>query len=87
MVYVGKALRIAFVIYNLPAWLKKDETVTNLLSHLDTRGQKSATVGFVTLRGKPRYVKGNEPVEQPKVLAKRLSLCSHILIGTIMDLA
>jgi len=87
MVYVGKALRTTFVICNLPAWLKRDETITNLLSYLDTRGQKSATVGFVRLRGKPRYVKGNEPVEKPKVLAKRLSLCSLILIGTIMDLA
>ena len=48
--------------------LRTDEMVTNLLSHFETRGQKSATVGFVMLRGKPKYVKGSDPMKQPKVL-------------------
>lgn len=35
--------------------------------------------------GRPRYVKGNDPLEQPKVLASRSSLSSVMFIGSIMD--
>jgi hypothetical protein len=51
---VGKALKIALVSSNLPAWLKKEEILTNLLSHFVTKGQKSATVGLERLRGRPK---------------------------------
>ena len=54
---------------------------------METRGQKLATVGFLRLKGKPRYVKGREPIEQPKVFADELIFCSLTLIGTIIDLA
>jgi hypothetical protein len=54
MAKVGKAVRIAFVSSNLPASLKKEEKATNLLSHLVARGQKSATVGLVKLKGRPK---------------------------------
>jgi len=54
---------------------------------LETKGQKSATVGLVRLRGKPKYVKGKDPFEQPKVEANISNLSSSILIGIIMDLS
>jgi hypothetical protein len=51
---VGKVVRTAFVSSNLPASLKNEEKVTNLLSHLVARGQKSAVVGLVKLKGRPK---------------------------------
>jgi hypothetical protein len=51
---VGKALKTALKSSILPASLKKLEVLTNLLSHLFTRGQKSATVGLYRLRVSPR---------------------------------
>jgi uncharacterized protein YhfF len=54
MAKVGRALKTEFTNSNLPAWLRKAEVLTNLLSHLVTMGQKSATVGLVKLRGSPR---------------------------------
>jgi len=54
MAKVGKAVRTTFVSSNLPASLKKEEKATNLLSHLVVRGQKSATVGLVKLKGRPK---------------------------------
>jgi uncharacterized protein YhfF len=54
MAKVGKAVRTTFVRSNLPASLKKEEKATNLLSHLVARGQKSATVGLVKLKGRPK---------------------------------
>lgn len=51
MAKVGKADMTVFVSCKRPASVRKDEKATSLLSHLETRGQKSATVGLVILRG------------------------------------
>jgi len=82
---VGRVVKIALVSSKQPAPLRKEEKATILLSHLETRGQKSATEGFVRLRGSPKYVKGKEPVEHPKELANKLSLSSAMFIGIIID--
>ena len=50
MAKVERLDRTAFVISNLLVSDKKDEKVVSLLSHLDTRGQKSATEGLVVLK-------------------------------------
>ena len=47
---VGRAVRTALVSCNLPASLRKDEKATNLLSHFETKGQKSATEGLAKLK-------------------------------------
>jgi hypothetical protein len=39
----------------------------NLLSTLSIIGVRSSILGFVVPIGKPRYVKGIVPTEQPKV--------------------
>jgi hypothetical protein len=44
MVKVGRAVNTAFVICDLPASVRKFEKIASLLSHLDTRSQKSAQV-------------------------------------------
>lgn len=67
---VGRAVKTEFVSYNLLAWERKVDVLTRPLSHLLTMGRNSSTFGFVRPRGSPRYVKGREPVEQPKVLAR-----------------
>jgi hypothetical protein len=54
MAKVGRAENTAFVSSNLPAWLRKDEILISLLSHLLIKGQKSATSGFEMLSGRPR---------------------------------
>jgi hypothetical protein len=42
--------------------------------------------GLVVPKGKPKYVNGSVPFEQPKVLASNSILASVMLIGIIMDL-
>jgi hypothetical protein len=54
MIKVGRAEKTAFVNSNLPAWLKKEEMLMSLLSHLLTKGQKSANVGLEMLSGRPK---------------------------------
>ena len=54
MAKVSKAENTAFVNCNLPDWFKKDEMLDRRLSQRLTRGQKSATVGLVKLKGNPR---------------------------------
>jgi len=54
MAKVGRAEKTAFVNSNLPAWLKKEEMLMSLLSHLLTKGHKSATVGLEMLSGRPK---------------------------------
>jgi len=83
----GRAVKTALVSSNLPASERKEENATSLLSHLETKGQKSATVGLERLKGKPKYVKGRDPFEQPMVEANISNLSSSILIGIIMDLS
>jgi hypothetical protein len=46
------------------------EVLASLLSHLEIKGKKSTTFGFVVLKGRPKYVKGIDPIEQPRVFAK-----------------
>ena len=58
---VGKAEITEFVNSRRPAWLKKEDAATSLLSHLDTKGEKSTILGFVKPRDRPRYVKGRLP--------------------------
>jgi hypothetical protein len=58
---VGNAEKTEFVNSNLPAWLRKVDVATNLLSNLFTRGEKSMTLGLVRLKGSPRYVKASFP--------------------------
>jgi hypothetical protein len=47
----------------------------------ETRGQKLATEGLDKLKGRPKWVKGNEPLEQPKELASMSSLSSETFKG------
>jgi len=61
--------------------------VASLLSHLETKGQKSATEGLVRLRGRPKYVKGRVPLEQPKLAANSSNLVADRLTGSISDLS
>ena len=77
----------ALVSSSLPTSLRKDEKATSLLSHFETTGQKSVTVGLVRPIGRPKYVKGKEPFEHPKVEAKTSNLSSETFSGTIIDLS
>lgn len=83
----GNAVRTALVSSRLQASLRKEEKATILLLHLETRGQKAATVGFVRPRGNHKYVKGRVPFEQPKVFANKSNLASCIFMVTIMALS
>jgi len=76
---VGKAEKTALVSSNRRASFRKDDTLTNLRSHLETIGQKSATVGLVILQGRPKYVKGRDPLGTPKGCGY-LSLGHHVLM-------
>lgn len=49
-------------------------------------GEKSPTVGLVVPRGKPKYVNGIVPIEQPKVIARCTTLSSVMLMDTRNDL-
>lgn len=52
-------------------WYEKNLLIPVTLSSVFViRGDNSARVGLVVLRGSPRYVKGIEPISQPKVCAK-----------------
>jgi hypothetical protein len=62
------------------------EQADNFLSTLSIRGANSSILGFVVPRGKPRYVKGKDPIWQPRVLAKTFIFSLETLIGTIIDL-
>lgn len=84
---VGSEVKTELTICNFPAWERKREVLTNLLSHLVTSGRKSSILGLVSPRGSPRYVNGRLPIEHPKVAARCLVLSSVRLIGTNMDLA
>jgi hypothetical protein len=44
-------------------------------------------LGFDKPKGNPKYVKGRDPMEHPKVWAKEFILSVSILIGIIRDLA
>lgn len=87
MVKVGRVVKTTLVNSKRPAWLKKVEVLTRQCSQCETNGQKSTTQGFVELRGRAKYVQGDEPVEQPKVLASKSSFLSDTLMGAIIDLA
>ena len=63
----GRVVSTALVISKRPASLRKDAVLMSQHSHLETIGQKSATEELVMLKGKPKYVNGREPLEQPKV--------------------
>lgn len=82
---VGMAVRIEFVTSNLPACVRKTEVVANLFSHLLTSGEKSMTLGFVRLRGRPRLVKGKLPMSQLKLFARCCNLVLLILMRTITN--
>jgi hypothetical protein len=49
---VGIAEKNVFVTCNLPAWERKVDVVTNLLSHFKMRGRQSLTLGFVVPKGR-----------------------------------
>jgi len=51
---VGSAGMSKFINWSLPAWLRKKDAATSLLSHLLTKGEKSIILGFCNPRGKPR---------------------------------
>lgn len=51
---VGKAEKTALVSSNRPNSLRNDDTLTSHRSHLETMGQKSASIGFAILKGKPK---------------------------------
>ena len=48
---VGRAVKTELVSWSFPAWERKREVLTNLLSHLLTKGMKSSTFGLVRPRG------------------------------------
>jgi hypothetical protein len=54
--HIAKVRRavIALVSSSLPASHRKDEKATSVLSHFETKGEKSTTVGLVMLRGNPK---------------------------------
>jgi hypothetical protein len=47
---IGKAVKIEFVISNLPACERKADVLLSLLSHLETKGWNSSISGFVSLK-------------------------------------
>lgn len=63
---MGREVNTELVNSNLPAWLRKVDVMISLLSHRDTSGVKSSAFVFVNPSGKPKYVNGRVPVEQPK---------------------
>ena len=62
---IGKDVKKEFVISSLPACERKEDVYGNILSHLDTKGRKSTTLGFDRPSGRPKYVKGRVPIMQP----------------------
>jgi len=54
MKYIGRAVKIAFVTFNLPAWERKADVHDNLYSHFFTNGIQLITLGFLMSRGKPK---------------------------------
>jgi hypothetical protein len=54
----GGADSTELTISSLPAWLRKFEVETSLLSILYTRGNMSSTFGLFGPRGNPIYVNG-----------------------------
>ena len=67
---VGRAVSTTLVSCKRPASLRKEDILIILLSHLETKGQKFANVGFDRLNGSPKYVKGRDPTAEAKVFAK-----------------
>jgi hypothetical protein len=58
---VGREDKIEFTMNNFPPIVKNIAVLTNLLSTLLTRGRHSCIVGLELPKGRPKYVKGNEP--------------------------
>ena len=71
MAKVGRAESTSLVNCSLPTSERNEENTVSLLSHLETSGQKSATESFVAHSGKPKYVKGKDPLVQPREAANR----------------
>jgi hypothetical protein len=84
---MGREVKIELTICSFPACDRNSEVLTSLLSHLVTRGRKSSILGFVRPRGRPKYVKGKLPTEQPKVVARCFVLSTKRLMGIKKDLA
>ena len=55
-------------------------------SELHTSGMRSCTVGFEVPMGRPRYVNGMVPTEQPKMAASSAVEVSSRFIGMRVDL-
>jgi hypothetical protein len=56
-----------FTISSLPLCDNQVEQANNLLSTLSIIGARSSIFGLVVPMGKPRYVKGIDPISHPKV--------------------
>lgn len=63
-----------------------DRVAVIFLSTLHTKGIRSCTEGLVIPNGRPKYVKGMEPIVHPKMSANCSLRATSQLIGIIVDL-
>jgi hypothetical protein len=74
-----------FTISSHPLCDNQVEQANNLLSTLSIIGARSSIFGLVVPMGKPRYVKGTDPISHQKVFARRTIFSGGTLIGYIWD--
>ena len=71
---------------NFPACDMRESVEERLLSIEQTSGMKSWIVGRDVPKGRPRYVKGMEPIEHPKIEAISAANRGSKLMGINVDL-
>ena len=69
-----------------PAYNMSESLEERFHSTLLTRGIKSRSVGREVPRGRPRYVKGMDPIEHPKIEAISAANLGSKLMGIKVDL-
>uniref|UniRef100_A0A0A8ZZJ4 Uncharacterized protein n=1 Tax=Arundo donax TaxID=35708 RepID=A0A0A8ZZJ4_ARUDO len=62
MAYVGMEEMTELTSCNLPVYVKNMDDADRLLSILPMISVRSCTFSLVVPRGRPRYVKGSEPI-------------------------
>ena len=71
---------------SFPAYDMSESVEERFHSTVLTRGIKSRSVGREVPRGRPRYVKGIDPIEHPKIEAISAANLGSRLMGTNVDL-
>ena len=71
---------------SFPAYDMSESVEDKFLSMELTSGIKSWIVGREVPKGSPRYVKGIEPIEHPKIEAMLVAISKSKLMGMSVDL-